>query len=331
MNFVEMFLNYLDFFKIIVIITVILIIFVTFLLISIDSFTLLDESILTNLSSIFPIKNFDNNKKNKKVEIRDISNKIQNEKNKKEIKIKGFYQNEIITNSSKFTLSNKTENISNLSEKLLNNNNNDNDNKNDELSKMFIESISSLNSWNNNEIEKEIFKEINWNIEKRENNNDEEEYLISHYVYPKYVSKDNISSSNLSSSQISINSNSETDDEEKENELLSKYKLGICRIFEKSNINSIKTNIVKEVKGSLYKVYSEGSPNLIKEKCREETIPQNYNEIIVRFKKIGYNIIGIAGKKMKMNYAQSQRVERIKCESNMIFLGFVIYKVNFDN
>ena len=129
----------MDFFKIIVIITVILIIFVTFLLISIDSFTLLDESILTNLSSIFPIKNLDNNKKDKKVEIRDISNKIKNEKNKKEIKIKGFYQNEIITNSSKFTLSNKIENFSNLSEKLLNNNNN-NDNKNDELSKMFIES-----------------------------------------------------------------------------------------------------------------------------------------------------------------------------------------------
>ena len=34
--------------------------------------------------------------------------------------------------------------------------------------------------------------------------------------------------------------------------------------------------------------------------------------------------------KMKMNYLQSQKIERIKCESNMIFLGFAIYKVNYN-
>ena len=28
-----------------------------------------------------------------------------------------------------------------------------------------------------------------------------------------------------------------------------------------------------------------------------------------------------------MNYLQSQKVERIKCETNMTFLGIVIYKI----
>ena len=58
---------------------------------------------------------------------------------------------------------------------------------------------------------------------------------------------------------------------------------------------------------------------------------ENYNEVIDIYKKGGYNIIGICGKKMKMNYIQSQRVERSKCESNMIFLGFVVYKVNIND
>ena len=333
MTFVEMLLNYLDFFKIIVIITVILIIFVTFLLISNDSSSsiLSDESILNILSSI--IKHFDNKKK--KVVLNKSSNPIKPKQNKEQIKIEGFYQNEIIANSNKFMLSNKEDNFNYLSEKLFNKKNNINS-KNDELAMMYIESISSLNSWKNNELENEIFKKINWNLEKRENNNEEKESLISHYVFPKYNLKNkysNSSFSNLSSSQISINSNSETDDgeEEKENELLSKYKLGICRIFENSNENNIKSNIVKEVKGSLYKIYSEGSPNLIKEKCKKETIPDNYNEIIEKFKNMGYDVIGFSGKKMKMNYAQSQRIERIKCESNMIFLGFIIYKMNIVN
>ena len=49
-----------------------------------------------------------------------------------------------------------------------------------------------------------------------------------------------------------------------------------------------------------------------------------------KYKNEGYEVIALAGKKMKMNYIQSQRIERDKCESNMIFLGFVIYKEIYD-
>ena len=49
-----------------------------------------------------------------------------------------------------------------------------------------------------------------------------------------------------------------------------------------------------------------------------------------KYKEKGYYIIGLAGKKMKMNYIQSQRINRSKCECNMIFLGFAIYKVDCD-
>ena len=36
--------------------------------------------------------------------------------------------------------------------------------------------------------------------------------------------------------------------------------------------------------------------------------------------------MSLCGKKVKMNYLQCQRIERNKCESNMIFLGFVYYR-----
>ncbi len=52
--------------------------------------------------------------------------------------------------------------------------------------------------------------------------------------------------------------------------------------------------------------------------------------MMVKYKREGYEVIAFSGKKMKMNYIQSQRVERIKCESNMIFLGFAIYKIKYD-
>ena len=148
MKIVEMLLNYLDFLKILIFI-VILLIFVSFLLISFYSSVLLYEPILNNEKSIyipFFIKNLD-------IEKKKDSNKSNINKNKVRIEIKGFYLNEIKQNSSIFSLSEQTENISQLSEKInLKNNLND---KNDELSKMFIESMSSLNSWKTNEIENE--------------------------------------------------------------------------------------------------------------------------------------------------------------------------------
>ena len=185
---------------------------------------------------------------------------------------------------------------------------------------MFVESLSSLNSWKNNEIENEIFKEVNWNLEKGQNEN-KEESLVYQYIFPQ------VKSSSQKSKLLNIEQGNKED--EKEEELLSKYKLGICRIFEE-NENNLKTNIVKEVNGTLYKIYSEGNPNLIKEKCRKETIPGNFNQILEKYKEKGYNVIGLAGKKMKMNYIQSQRIDRTKCECNMIFLGFAIWGVDYD-
>ena len=191
------------------------------------------------------------------------------------------------------------------------------------------EKLNIINS-ENNEVENKLFKETNWNIENRERN-DEEESLVFQYIYPNLKEKEGSSPlylSNLSSSQSSINSNSETEDgeEEKEKAILSQYKLGICRTFDYCDRNKIKSNIVKEVNGHLYKIFSEGDPHLIREKCKSETIPKNFDEMMEKYQKEGYTLVGISGKKMKMNYLQSQKIERTKCESNMIFLGFVYYK-----
>ena len=211
------------------------------------------------------------------------------------------------------------DNVEHLSQKINNINN-----KNDEMGLMFIEGLSSLNSWKNEELGKEIMEKIRWNLEKREN---EEDGVIYQYVYPQ--NKDNNITNNinnLASSQESINSLTETEDgeEEKERQILSSYKLGICKIFEKEK--NVKSNIVKEMNDKFYKIYSEGDPELIKSMCKKETIPENYDEIISRNNKEGNEIMSLCGKKVKMNYLQCQRIERNKCESNMIFLGFVYYR-----
>lgn len=307
-----MFLNYLDLSNILVILTAILITIVTYLLLSSDI------SIFSDELSEAKAKTENSSENSKKEKEEQKVNENLAEENK--VEMKGFQHNEIKEGNSGFQLGNKTENIMHLSQKINNINN-----KNDEMGLMFIEALSSLNSWKNTSIEKEILKKTEWNLEKRET---DDEGLIYQYVYPNIKDNSNFinNSNNLGSSQESINSLTETEDgeEEKERQILSSYRLGICKIFEKER--NIKSNIVKEMNDKFYKIYSEGNPELIKNICKKETLPSNYDEIVLKNINEGNEIMGICGKKIKMNYLQCQKMERNKCESNMIFLGFVYYR-----
>ena len=316
MNSIRMFLNYLDLSNILVILTAILITIVTYLLLSSDISIFSEESSVTNKI----IKSESSSKNLKKEE--KVNNVKESEPKEKKVEMKGFQRNEIKEDNKVFELGNKMDNVEHLSQKINNINN-----KNDEMGLMFIEGLSSLNSWKNEEVGKEIMEKIRWNLEKREN---EEDGVIYQYVYPQNkdnnITNINITNNNLASSQESVNSLTETEDgeEEKERQILSSYKLGICKIFEKEK--NVKSNIVKEMNDKFYKIYSEGDPELIKTMCKKETIPENYDEIISKNNKDGNEIMSLCGKKVKMNYLQCQRIERNKCESNMIFLGFVYYK-----
>ena len=307
-----MFLNYLDLSNILVILTAILITIVTYLLLSSDI------SIFSDELSEAKVKTENSSENSKKEKEEQKVNENLAEENK--VEMKGFQHNEIKEGNNGFKLGNKTENIVHLSQKINNINN-----KNDEMGLMFIEALSSLNSWKNTSIEKEILKKTEWNLEKRET---DDEGLIYQYVYPNIKDNSNFinNNNNLGSSQESINSLTETEDgeEEKERQILSSYRLGICKIFEKER--NIKSNIVKEMNDKFYKIYSEGNPELIKNICKKETLPSNYDEIVLKNTNEGNEIMGICGKKIKMNYLQCQKMERNKCESNMIFLGFVYYR-----
>ena len=315
MNTIRIFLNYLISSNNLVILTSFIAILATYLLLSSDI------SIFSEESSIYIQKKIDENSTENLKKDEDVNKSKEDEENSQKIEMKGFQQNEIKEGSNKFKLGKKTENIEHLSQKINNINN-----KNDELSIMFIEGLSSLISWENESLGNEILKKIEWNLEKREN---EKDGVIFQYVYPHIKNTYNNlinNNNNLSSSQESINSLTETEDgeEEKEKQILSSYKLGICKIFEKEE--NIKSNIVKEMNDKFYKIYSQGEPESIKKLCKSDTLPEDYEKIILKNKEEGNEVLCLCGKKVKMSYLQCQRIERNKCESNMIFLGFVFYR-----
>lgn len=84
------------------------------------------------------------------------------------------------------------------------------------------------------------------------------------------------------------------------------------------------STIVKNVNEPYFKAFCKGSPEKIKELCKPDTIPSNFNEILSKYTTKGYRVLALGAKLLKMDYMQSQKIERHVLESNMIFLGLLI-------
>ena len=190
-----MLLNYLDYSKFLVILVIMLMALIV-CIISYFKFSSTSEKLPLKPSENSPSPHIS-------IKIKENNHNLKLKRESKRVKIQGFQQNEISEAQKKFNLGEITDNVDHLTQKLTNKKNNILEKK-DEISIMFLESLSSLNSWKNNEVEGEIFKEIHWNLERCQREY-EEESLVYQYIFP---------STNDSNYSANISFDSEEEDEE---------------------------------------------------------------------------------------------------------------------
>jgi len=123
-----------------------------------------------------------------------------------------------------------------------------------------------------------------------------------------------------------LNNNAEISIEDEEKLIRSQYELGVVRKFEFSSNLQRMSVVVKNKNEDYFKIYTKGSPEKVKDLCREDTFPKNFDTMLSKFTNKGYRVLGLSIKLMKMDYIQSQKLKREKAESNMIFLGFLIFE-----
>ena len=111
----------------------------------------------------------------------------------------------------------------------------------------------------------------------------------------------------------------------------SHYEIGIIKRFEFSFKLMRMSVLVSNTNEPFYKLYTKGtlllnlgSPEKIKELCRPDTLPENFNYILSNYTAKGFRVLGLSMKKIKLDYKTSQKIEREKLETNMIFLGLLI-------
>lgn len=74
-------------------------------------------------------------------------------------------------------------------------------------------------------------------------------------------------------------------------------------------------------------IYVKGAPECMKDICKAESFPSDYEELLAYYTHRGYRVIACATKHIaKLNWLKVQKMKRNEAESELSFLGFIIFE-----
>ncbi|XP_050315902.1 polyamine-transporting ATPase 13A3 isoform X2 [Anthonomus grandis grandis] len=100
--------------------------------------------------------------------------------------------------------------------------------------------------------------------------------------------------------------------------------IGILREFPFSSSSQRMGVIIRRLNGHHFEYYCKGSPEMILNFVKPETIPQDFHDILESYTQEGYRVIAMAHKELKMSYAKVQKVQRDALEKDLNFLGLIV-------
>ena len=162
-------------------------------------------------------------------------------------------------------------------------------------------------------IDVKMFEALGWILKENDSLNGEQNYdpLVLNYIRPN--------------TEEDIEIRLQNNDGNIEN-FKGKYALGIVKRFDFSSKLQRMTIISKNINEDYFKAFCKGSPEKIRDLCKPDTIPYNFDNILNNYTTKGYRVLAMAAKGLKMDFQQSQSISREDVEKNMIFLGFLIVK-----
>ena len=216
---------------------------------------------------------------------------------------------------------NLNENISrgyiNFKNRINRNNNHIIQNFNEDYNQLFVECMACCNIlfFDNNKkvignlIDLKMFETSKWKFKKYNGG------LIELYLRPPQE--------NDLQSKVDNDLN-----EKNEEHFKTHYEIGIIKYFEFSQKYQRMGVLVKNFNEKYYKYFVKGSPEIIKELCVINSLPDNYDSILNYNIKEGNQIIALAYSYKNINIKNINTIDRSKLESDLRFLGFLIIKNN---
>ncbi|KAH6698709.1 ATPase [Verticillium dahliae] len=107
----------------------------------------------------------------------------------------------------------------------------------------------------------------------------------------------------------------------------SAVELGVLRSFEFVSQLRRASVIVRRFGQQSGDIYVKGAPECMRDICREESFPSDYEEQLAYYTHKGYRVIGCATRHIpKLNWVKVQKMKRDQVESDLDFVGFIIFE-----
>ncbi|KAJ2719732.1 hypothetical protein GGI07_005032 [Coemansia sp. Benny D115] len=104
------------------------------------------------------------------------------------------------------------------------------------------------------------------------------------------------------------------------------YELGIIRTFDFSAALRRQSVVAKRLGVRYNEVYVKGAPEAVRELCYSDTVPRDFDSVLLEYTNRGYRVIALAGKPLKMSWPKLQRLKRDAVESDLVFLGLLVFE-----
>ncbi|KAI1462204.1 hypothetical protein F4805DRAFT_409700 [Annulohypoxylon moriforme] len=107
----------------------------------------------------------------------------------------------------------------------------------------------------------------------------------------------------------------------------SSIELGILRSFEFVSQLRRASVIVRSFGQQSGSIYVKGAPECMRDICRPESFPEDYDELLSYYTHKGYRVIACATRYIKkLSWVKSQKMKRDEVETNLDFVGFIIFE-----
>jgi cation-transporting P-type ATPase 13A2 len=105
------------------------------------------------------------------------------------------------------------------------------------------------------------------------------------------------------------------------------FELGVVKSFEFVSQLRRASVIVRVFGQQSGDVYVKGAPEAMKQICNPESFPADYDELLSYYTHKGYRVIGCATKHIKkLSWVKAQKMKREEAESDLEFVGFIIFE-----
>jgi cation-transporting ATPase 13A2 len=103
--------------------------------------------------------------------------------------------------------------------------------------------------------------------------------------------------------------------------------LGVLRQFEFVSQLRRASVIVRRFGSKSGDIYVKGAPEVMKDICRPDSFPTDYEELLAFYTHRGFRVIACATKSIaKLNWLKVQKMKREEAESNLEFIGFIVFE-----